>query len=101
MKKFSTNFVKSSHVTIFNIGPKMALCGRAKAFKMIGCNSEWSPKRVDARNQKRLPDNTHVHRTHVVTFSRIACHGREMVKLNKGSIVVITETQFGIQSQVR
>ena len=41
-------------MTIVNIGPNIALGGRAKACKIIGCNSEWSPKRGDSTNQKRL-----------------------------------------------
>ena len=54
------------------------------------------PKRVNSTNQKRLPANVHAHRD--VFQARLSW--QEMVKLNKGSIVVITETQFAIQSQV-
>ena len=54
------------------------------------------PKRLDSTNQKRLPANAHAHRD--------LFQGRQpwqdMVKLNKGTIFVITETQFAIQSQV-
>ena len=32
-------FFKSSHVTISNIAPKIALDGRVKACKIVGCNS--------------------------------------------------------------
>ena len=54
------------------------------------------PKRVDATNQKRLPSNAHAHRD--VFQARLPCE--EMVKLNKVSIFIITETQFAIESQV-
>ena len=54
------------------------------------------PKRVDSTNQKRLPPNAHAHRD--VFQARLPWE--EMVKLNKGSIFIITETQFAIQSQV-
>ena len=53
-------------------------------------------KRVDSTNQKRLPSNAHAHRD--VFQARLPCE--EMVKLNKGSIFIITETQFAIESQV-
>ena len=56
----------------------------------------WSPKRVDSTNQKRLPANVHAHR--VVFQGRLPW--QEMVKLNKGSMFVITDTQFAIQNQV-
>ena len=56
----------------------------------------WAPKRVDSTNQKRLPANVHAHRD--VFQARLPW--QEMVKLNKGSIFVITETKFAIQSQV-
>ena len=35
-----------------------------------------------------------------VTFSMLACHGKRLVKLYKGSIFVITEAQFATQGQV-
>ena len=54
------------------------------------------PKRVDSTNHKRLPSNAHAHRD--VFQARLPWE--EMVKLNKGSIFIITETQFAIQSQV-
>ena len=54
------------------------------------------PKRVDSTNQKRLPANAHAHRD--VFQARLPW--QEMVKLNKGSIFIITETPFAIQSQV-
>ena len=56
----------------------------------------WSPKRVDSTNHKRLPANAHAHRD--VFQTRLPW--QEMVKLNKGSIFIITETQFAIQCQV-
>ena len=56
----------------------------------------WSPKRVDSTNQKRLLANVHAHRD--VFHARLPWE--VMVKLNKGSIFIITETQFAIQSQV-
>ena len=49
---------------------------------------------VDSTNQKPLPANAHAHR------DVFALSWQEMVKLNKGSIFVIAETQFAIQSQV-
>ena len=54
------------------------------------------PKRVDSTNRKRLPANAHGHRD--VFQARLPC--QEIVKLNKGSICIITETLFAIQSQV-
>ena len=54
------------------------------------------PKRVDSTNQKRLPYNAHAHRN--IFQARLPWE--EMVKLNKGSIFIITETRFVIQSQV-
>ena len=54
------------------------------------------PKRVDSTNHKRLPSNAHAHRD--VFQARLPWE--EMVKLNKDSIFIITETQFAIQSQV-
>ena len=53
-------------------------------------------ERVDSTNQKRLPANAHALRD--VFQARLLWE--EMVKLNKGSIFNITETQFAIQSQV-
>ena len=47
-------------------------------------------------NQKLLPYNAHAHRD--VFQARLPWE--EMVKLNKDSICIITETQFAIQSQV-
>ena len=54
------------------------------------------PKRVDSTNQKRLPSNAHAHRD----VSQASLPWEEMVNLNKGSIFIITETKFAIQSQV-
>ena len=56
----------------------------------------WSPKRVDSTNQKRLPANAHAHRDVFQTH----LPWQDMAKLNRGSIFVIAETQFAIQSQV-
>ena len=53
-------------------------------------------KRLDSTNQKRLPANAHAHRD--VFQARLPWE--EMVKSNKGSIFITTETQFAIQSQV-
>ena len=53
-------------------------------------------KRVGLTNQKRLLSNARAYRD--VFQARLPW--QEMVKLNKGSIFVITETQFGIQSYV-
>ncbi len=54
------------------------------------------PNRVDSTNRTRLPSNAHAHRD--IFQARLPWE--EMVKLNKGSIFIITETQFAIQSQV-
>ena len=54
------------------------------------------PKRVDSTNHKRLPPNAHAHRD----VFQACLPWQEMVKLNKGSIFIITDTQFAIQSQV-
>ena len=54
------------------------------------------PERMDSTSQKRLPAD--VRASHDVIHSRLPWHG--MVKLYKGSIFVITETQFAIQSHV-
>ena len=54
------------------------------------------PNRVDSTNRTRLLSNAHAHRD--VFQARLPWE--EMVKLNKGSIFIITETQFAIQSQV-
>ena len=54
------------------------------------------PKRVDSTNQKRLPANAHDHRD----VFQAGLSWKEMVKLSKGSIFIITDTQFAIQSQV-
>ena len=53
-------------------------------------------ERLDSSNQKRLPTNAHAQRD--VFQARLPW--QEMVKLNKGSIFIITETKFSIQSQV-
>ena len=53
--------------------------------------------RVDSTNRTRLPSNAHAHRD---VFQARRLPWEEMVKLNKGSIFIITETQFAIQSQV-
>ena len=54
----------------------------------------WSPKRVDAINQKRI---VHYARAHCDVFqARLSLQG--IVKFYRGSIFVITETQFAIQS---
>ena len=47
-------------------------------------------------NRTRLPSNAHAQRD--VFQARLPWE--EMVRLNKGSIFIITETQFAIQSQV-
>ncbi len=54
------------------------------------------PKEMDSTNQKRFSPNAHAHRD----VFQASLSWQEMVKLNKGSIVIITETQFAIQSQV-
>ena len=54
------------------------------------------PKESGFNHHKRLPSNSHAHRD--VFQARLPWE--EMVKLNKGSIFIITETQFSIQSQV-
>ncbi len=54
-------------------------------------------ERVDSTNQKRLPANAHALRDGF----QARLPWQEVVKLNKGSIFIITETQFAIQSQVR
>ncbi len=53
------------------------------------------PKESHSTNHKRLQANAHAHRD--VFQSRLPW--QEMVKLNKGSIFIMTETQFAIQSQ--
>ena len=53
------------------------------------------PKESGFNNQKRLPADAHASRD--VFHARPPWQG--MVKLYKGSIFVITETQFAIQSQ--
>ena len=55
-----------------------------------------APKSVESTNQKRLPANVHAHRE--VFQARLPW--QDMVKLNKGSIFIIAETPFAIQSQV-
>ena len=47
-------------------------------------------------DQQRLPPNAHAHRD--VSKARLPL--QEMVKLNKGSFFIITETQFATQGQV-
>ena len=54
------------------------------------------PKESGFNQQKRLLYNAHAHRD--VFQARLPCE--EMVKLNKGSIFIIMETQFAIESQV-
>ena len=54
------------------------------------------PKRVDSTNQKRLLANAHAHRD--VFQARLPW--QDILKLNKGCIFIITETQFAIQSLV-
>ena len=54
------------------------------------------PKENGFTNQKRLPADARASRD--VFHARLPWQG--MVKLYKGSIFVITETQFAIQSQV-
>ena len=54
------------------------------------------PKESGFNQSKRLPANAHARRD--VFEARIPW--QEMVKLHKGNIVVITETQFAIQSKV-
>ena len=50
-------------------------------------------------NQNRLSANAHAHRD--VFQARLPWQEMPlMLKLNKGSIFIITETQFAIQSQV-
>ena len=53
------------------------------------------PKRVDSTSQKRLPANARA--LCDVFHARLSRQG--MVKLYKGSIFVIMEAQFAIQSQ--
>ena len=50
----------------------------------------------NSTNQKRLPPNAHAH----IDVFQASLPWQEMVKLNKGSIFIIMETQFAIQSQV-
>ena len=50
---------------------------------------------MDSTNQKRIPADAHASRD--VFHAHLPWQG--MVKLYKGSIFVITETQFAIQSQ--
>ena len=54
------------------------------------------PKQSGFNQSARLPSIAHAHRD--VFQARLPWE--EMVKLNKGSIFIITETQFAIQSQV-
>ena len=54
------------------------------------------PKESGFNHQKRLPSNAHAHRD----LFQARLPWEEMVKLNKGSFFIITETQFAIQSQV-
>ena len=48
---------------------------------------------MDSTNRTRLPSNAHAHRD----VFQASLPWEEMVKLNKGSIFIITETQFAIQ----
>ena len=41
MRSSQAIFFKRSYVTISNFAPKMTLCGRVKACKIIGCHSEY------------------------------------------------------------
>ena len=54
------------------------------------------PTRMDSTNQTRLPV---VARAHYDVF-HAGLPWQEMAKLYKGSIFVVTETQFAFQSQV-
>ena len=54
------------------------------------------PKRMDSTNQKQLPPDARADCD--VFHARLPW--KVMVKLYKGSIFVITETPFAIQSQV-
>ena len=54
------------------------------------------PKRVDSTNQKRLAHYAHAH----CDVFQASLPWQGIVKFYKGSIFVITETQFAIQSQV-
>ena len=54
------------------------------------------PKRVDSTYQKQLP--AYARAEYGVFYAHLPWQG--MVKLYKGSIFVITETQFAIQGQV-
>ena len=58
--------------------------------------ADMVPRGIDSTNQNLLPANAHAHRD--VFQARLTWE--DMVKLNKGSIFIITETQFAIQSQV-
>ena len=70
-------------MTIVNIGPNITLGGRAKACKIIGCNSEWSPKRGDLTNQKRLAVYACANRD----FSQDFCHHGDTICHPKSSYV--------------
>ena len=54
------------------------------------------PKRVDSTNQKTLPANAHAHRD----VFQAHLPQQEMVKLNKGSIFIITEI-YNLPSKAR
>ena len=54
------------------------------------------PKQSGFNQSNRLPSNAHAHRD----VFQVRLPWEEMLKLNKGSIFIITETQFAIQSQV-
>ena len=56
----------------------------------------WSPQRVDSTYHKQLP--AHARADYAVFYARLPWQG--MMKLYRGSIFVITETQFAIQGQV-
>ena len=55
-----------------------------------------APKESGLTNQNPLPVNAQAHRD----VFQICLSWQDMVKLNKGSIFVITETEFAIQSHV-
>ena len=56
----------------------------------------WSPKRMDSTNQKRLPLDARASRD----VFPAPLPWEVMVKLYKGSMFFITDTQFAIQRQV-
>ena len=58
--------------------------------------ADMVPKDSGFNQSERLPANVHAHRD----VFQAGLPWQDMVKLNKGSIFVITETQFAIQSQI-